>query len=291
MVRFGRDVSQLLGLRSAAQQCMTEERAADNARLSRALVDEFYRTALSVVTMTSLANALTGRHQVQLFGSIKAYMPPEATLYPVVKRGLVMSAIDHELMADLHAFYQEVQVATVQTNLDVERVKPIRLALSVEWKKLSWEWQAACGAGRKVLATISTAVEMDPVLTNRLEFLSDIAKAAEDGGIPCVAFDGVVIVPGIMDRRATERVRVGAPVWLESNAGLQRVTLQDISEGGMGLACCRALKMGMPIVVQLGCGRRLAGIAVWVRGDRAGVTFATPLLPGDPLLVPGNDFR
>ena len=163
--------------------------------------------------------------------------------------------------------------------------KTVQLATVIDWSALSLEWQWASECAFLVDTRRLVESNGDPLLAEREQFVLGIVQDARDGHSPCVTGDGVVIVPGLVDRRRDIRRPQGQRISLETNAGPQSVVLRDIGVGGMGLALCRGLQKGMPVTAVLANGRRLFGITVWSDLDRAGVRFTTPLLATDPLLT------
>ena len=63
-----------------------------------------------------------------------------------------------------------------------------------------------------------------------------------------------------------------------------RIFVRDVSGGGFGLEQVPILRAGTDAIIEISTGRRFSGIIVWYRLGRAGVRFARPLPPNDPLL-------
>lgn len=63
-----------------------------------------------------------------------------------------------------------------------------------------------------------------------------------------------------------------------------RIFVPDVSGGGFGLEQVPILRAGTDAIIEISTGRRFSGIIVWYRLGRAGVRFARPLPPNDPLL-------
>ena len=258
---------------------------ANERRQMESLLEEYIRAASQCVTITSVANAFAHNRPVRLFGSLHIYLPTEPTVFSAVTANLVETTLDPRTARDLEDFYGATRVAALRTMETCGGLRPIRLATAVDWSALLKDWHWACRLACLVRAErLTRSVDKDAVFTERLAFMRDTAKAAVKGHSPNVAGDGTVLVPGVLDRRSDQRLRVGRPVWIESNAGRQHATLQDLSASGMGLAFCHGLKSGMPVTAVLPNQRRLLGITVWASAERAGVRFVAPLLATDPIL-------
>lgn len=259
---------------------------ANQRRLSVSLLEEFIRSASLCVTATSVASAFAIHKPVRLFGSLHIYMPTEPTVFSAVAANLVATTLDPGITSDLEDYYAATQIAAIKTLEACSGLRPIRMATAVDWPVLLKDWHWACRLASQVRAErFMQCVDADPMVAERLDFMRDSVRAAREGKCPNIASDGTVVVPGLLDRRRDQRLRVGRPVWIESNAGRQQATLQDISASGMGLAFCRGLKPGMPVTTILPNGRRMLGITVWACIDRAGVRFVAPLLETDPILT------
>lgn len=78
------------------------------------------------------------------------------------------------------------------------------------------------------------------------------------------------------DRRATPRVRVALPAFLQADGKRQSVQILDLSAGGAKLTCATAIPAGTAIFLDcgtLGC----AGIVRWQTGGVLGLCFDSEL--------------
>jgi hypothetical protein len=148
-------------------------------------------------------------------------------------------------------------------------------------------WKIVCEAIAQVAGSVE-ALDTDPAINYQMRQLTDRLDLIAAGLSPCVAEDGFVVAPGVLDRRSETRVPILERIWIESNAGRQLVLLHDLSISGMGLARCSGLSKGMLASAELPGGRRVKGIVVWSKDGRAGIRLVQPLNPGDPLLVPSE---
>ena len=78
------------------------------------------------------------------------------------------------------------------------------------------------------------------------------------------------------DRRATPRVRVALPAFLQANGERQSVQILDLSAGGAKLTCGTEYAVGTAVFLDcgsLGC----AGVVRWQTGGTLGLCFDAEL--------------
>ncbi|MEE9589053.1 MAG: PilZ domain-containing protein, partial [Hyphomicrobiaceae bacterium] len=74
------------------------------------------------------------------------------------------------------------------------------------------------------------------------------------------------------------------PCIVTHNRKTSEAFVRDVSSGGLGLERVSQLVPDSIVFVELPSGRRFAGVVAWCDGSTAGIRFAKPLLPNDPLL-------
>ena len=80
------------------------------------------------------------------------------------------------------------------------------------------------------------------------------------------------------DRRATPRVAVALPAFLQANGTRQSVQILDLSAGGAKLTC--AIEVAAGTAVFLDCGTLgCAGVVRWQAGGTLGLCFDSELDP------------
>lgn len=78
------------------------------------------------------------------------------------------------------------------------------------------------------------------------------------------------------DRRATPRVRVALPAFLQGHGARQSVQILDLSAGGAKLTCAMEFAVGTAVFLDcgtLGC----AGVVRWQTGGTLGLCFDAEL--------------
>ncbi len=78
------------------------------------------------------------------------------------------------------------------------------------------------------------------------------------------------------DRRATPRVRVALPAFLQGDGSRQSVQILDLSAGGAKLTCGHEFAVGTTVL--LDCGSlACAGVVRWQTGGTLGLCFDSEL--------------
>lgn len=271
-------------LRLVRRQPLEPASAADV--LTANLASEFLTTALFTAVATSMVIALAAARPIRFSGSVSAYLPRAPELFPSVLLQSRDVFLTHRLTDELSRLYQQVSLTREMTPCNNEAWLGALSDAPVDWHHLAQAWQLLSGELRLFLLVLA---DMEPVRSSgklaRLLEIEGLVKSARYGGTPCVRTDGIVLIPGWLNRRFDRRVPVGISVRLDCGRGYQRVTLNDISISGVGLSSCPSLKTGTPVIVELPNSRVLTGRSAWCHGNNVGVQFTLPLAEADPLFV------
>lgn len=254
--------------------------------LTANLASEFLTTALFTAVATSMVLARAAARPIRFSGSVSAYLPRQPELFSSVVLQSRDVFLTHRLTGELSRLYQQVAFTREMTPFTNEAWHGESSDASLDWRQLAQAWQPLSGELRLFLLVLA---DMEPVRSSaqlaRLLEIEGLVKSTRYGGTPCVRTDGVVLVPGWLDRRSDRRVPVGISVRLDCGRGYQRVTLNDVSVSGAGLSSCPSLKSGTPVTLELPNGRVLTGRSAWCHGNTVGVRFTLPLEEADPLFV------
>lgn len=241
-----------------------------------ALAQEAYDVSLLVAVTGSVVNAIVASRRPQLRTSMAAYLPSPPILFPAsVGNATVASAMTTPAIQSLISYYGLVNFARSATLSYTVKREPGGVAGPISMETLGEAWQAAATQSIGVLTVLGfldkTSVlnhGSDNVPAARLvEMLWDVTL----GRSPCVRIDGAVIIPGWIERRGHLRREINAPATLSVGGQQQRVTVRDLSAGGVGIEGSADVKPGDRVSVSLGSGIMLEGIAVWNRDGRVGV--------------------
>jgi PilZ domain len=254
--------------------------------LTANLASEFLTTALFAAVTTSMVTALAAGRQIRFNGNVSTFFPRRPELFPSVMMQSQDVFLTHRLTGELSRLYQQVAFALEMTPYTNEAWRGTASDVTPDWRQLTQVWHPLSGEFRMFLLLLA---DMEPIRSSvqvsRLLEIEGLVKSARYGGTPCVRSDGVVFVPGWLDRRSDRRVPVGISVRLDCGRGYQRVTLNDISVSGAGLSSCPSLKSGTQITLELPNGRILNGHSAWCHGNTVGVRFSHPLNEADPLFL------
>jgi hypothetical protein len=77
-------------------------------------------------------------------------------------------------------------------------------------------------------------------------------------------------------------VRISA--YLEAGGRRRRILITEYSPLGLTLDRTAGIELDERVTVELRWGQRLPVRVVWVRGEKAGVRFLGPIVPGHPVL-------
>ena len=101
--------------------------------------------------------------------------------------------------------------------------------------------------------------------------------AGEDGAGP----SGRLEAPQLRQRRQSPRVAVQRTATLHLAAGDVEVRIEDMSRGGLGMVCERALTVKQEVKITLDNGRKVEGVIAGARNGRYGVALHAPLSDAD----------
>ena len=254
--------------------------------LTANLASEFMTTALFTAVATSMVAARAADRPIRFAGSVAAYLPRPPELFSSVVLQSRDVFLTHRLTGELSRLYQQVAFTREMTPNSNESWHSDPINKDLDWRLLAQAWQPLSGELRLFLLVLA---DMEPLRSSaqfaRLLEIEGLVKSTRYGGTPCVRTDGMVLVPGWLDRRSDRRIPVGISVRLECGRGYQRVTLNDISVSGAGLSSCPSLKSGTPVTLELPNGRTLSGRSAWCHGNSVGIRFLLPLEEADPLFV------
>lgn len=88
---------------------------------------------------------------------------------------------------------------------------------------------------------------------------------------------------GREERRRRARASTSLKAMIQTRQSEQLVTIENLSELGLGLAGIEVIEAGDDVIVALDDGRTLAGKTVWREEDRGGIVFSEPLISGETL--------
>lgn len=251
--------------------------------LHAALAQEAHDTALLVAATGSIVNAIVACKRPQLRASMATYLPAQPTLFPAaISSNSVSEALTPQTIQGMSAFYSIVAFARAATYNYTAKREPGGITGPISMETLSEAWQSAAMQAIGVLTTVGfldkksglfEATDDNSASLRLVEMLWGVTA----GRSPCVRIDGAVIVPGWIERRSHLRREINAPATMTLNGVRQRVTVRDMSAGGVGLEGGESVQPGDTVSIALGSGVKFDGVAVWNRDGRVGIKLSSPL--------------
>lgn len=263
-------------------------RAKHDALRLDAIRREIETTGLLVASAASLVNALAAghRHVSTIRRQLQASLPPELRCLTATMADFVVGPYPATLVAGLQEVPVRLGIARSMTMaLDGDDSNSVLLqAAARTWRRLCEvlldllrDLRGYGGAGEPPDADPSADASA-MVSTERL------LAAALLGGTPCVGLDGLLEVPGWIERRAVPRVLMDRPGALRVGAVHYPIRIADLSRTGAGFTGPLPSDIGDRCEIVFG-GTAIACRIVWHDGRRGGVQFDGALTVTDSLLA------
>ncbi len=243
--------------------------------LQAALIREARDISLLVAVSGSIVNVLATGQRLGLRSSLAAYVPPTPSVMPsAIKQMSHMDDARNNAVQGLVSFYALVSFARNATLVFADKREKSRKSPGVPIESLAEAWRAAAKQGINVLKLLDNdeaRAEFGQKDKYAAQRLVELLRGVELGRAPCVRIDGVVIVPGWIERRPQVRRQVVRPTEVAINGTNHTMVIRDISEGGIGLEGNAAAEPGDRVSIKLESGTHVSGIAVWSSDGRLGV--------------------
>jgi len=239
--------------------------------------------AVSASVVSAIAEGGPGRRLAQ---SIDTYLPAELALVTHIAGPMLRSDAGITLLSDLRAFEVRLDLLRRMSRAfaaDAREGTPGRSGVAIDI--LADGWRSFC---ETTVALLDATEAIGVGSSDKAGRLRALLLRAERGEHDLVDHEGIATVPGWAERRRHARHPVVIAATLVVGSAIHPVTVIDVSVGGLGLGQAPALARGCDVLVKLADGRRLTGRVAWSREDVAGIAFATPLDPADPLLTAGR---
>ena len=243
--------------------------------LQAALIREARDISLLVAVSGSMVNVLATGQRLGLRTSLAAYVPPLPSVLPSALRQLTqMDEAENKAVQGLVSFYALVSFARNATLVFADKREKSDMNEGVPVESLAEAWRAAAKHGISVLKLLDNSEvrtefgQKDKIAAQRLV---ELLRGVELGRAPCVRIDGIVIVPGRVERRVQVRRQVTRPTDVTINGVNHKMVVRDISEGGIGLEGNTGAEPGDRVSIKLECGAYVSGVAIWNSDGRLGV--------------------
>ncbi len=268
--------------RATASECGPGASAVTPDLLS-ALLREAETIGLFAAGTTSLVNAIAddiAEHRL-LVSQLPSALPDDPRLLSSALASLIGCGLDDALVAGIQDLPMRLALAR-------------RTAMSLTQRNvLPAARELACDAWRRVclgLLEVIRALRRErggPASRHALPnepSAERLLAAAALGGTPCIGPDGIVELPGWLERRARPRILLDHPAILTIANTSYEIVVRDISRGGAGLADVPEMDAASDCVLSLGA-RAIRGVILWRGEGRCGIRFDEELADLEEVLA------
>jgi len=256
--------------------------------LFEAMVCEFHWATLQIGAITCCMNASVASGRTWMLRSCGNLVPVESPVVKVALRAWQDLGIPRDIAAAIGRIYFDfadakrlamplITNAGLFVGPSIPRAKLEQI--TALWRKLSED----CNAAVQALEP-ETRWRLNELYSSNTFVLGKFLKAAATGAHGCVNQYGEVALPVLPQRRKTTRYMLLQPCRITAQGATSIAFARDISKNGIGLNCERELRLKDAVLIELRNGRRMRGVVVWRRGEKAGIQFDTALSDGDPLI-------
>ena len=252
------------------------------------LVSDTHTAALLTAVIAGAVNGFKSPNTVRSQAGLEMYVPQEPAMARSLGRWASEARLSPNAVGAAISFFEDLEPARRQLNRyfnDANVIGPER-AVALHRFALAGAWRGACQSAIAAINALNAETDDRLPELYRLNcgILSRLLQAAAAGETPCIAPNGEPFLPALPQRRRSSRRSVGQAALIIVNNQTFRGFVRDVSAGGFGLEQTPILEKGRQATIELSTGRRFTGTIVWYKRGRAGVRFARPLTPNDPLL-------
>ncbi|MGI9404586.1 MAG: PilZ domain-containing protein [Hyphomicrobium sp.] len=265
-----------------------ESEADSNGSFFEALVYEIHSAALLTVTIASAVNAFYEPAAQRSETSLKPYVPHEPAIITALRNLMIETDLDEGTTGVISDFFYDLAPARMVLDrylADASQIGDERAA-TLHRFSLTNSWRKACRDALSALQKLHHDVvrKLSAQYARNSNVLTKLLNETSNGGSPCLDVEGQIRLPDLPQRRRSARRTLCQPCIVTHNRKTSEAFVRDVSSGGLGLERVSQLVPDSIVFVELPSGRRLAGVVAWCDGSTAGIRFAKPLLPNDPLL-------
>lgn len=252
-----------------------------------ALVCEVHAAALLTATITSAVNAFRMPGAASEEAALRPYVPSEPAIISVLRNGMLETDLDSNTVRLVTQFFDGLGTARMALDryFDEARRMGGNRATTQHLLTLSTVWRRSCQEALLAVRQLQAdLLPLPPQYASNSKQLNNLLQDVIMGGTPCLDAEGQIVRPDLPQRRQSARRSVCQPCQLTYNGATAQAFVRDVSPGGFGLERVPQLVPKTTVEVELPSGRRFSGVVAWCSGSSAGVRFARPLLPNDPLI-------
>jgi len=264
-----------------------EQPAPCRSPLLEKLVTDTQTAALLTAATTSLINVMRTPSEARAPLVMRLYQPRPVSIELSLRVMRRNTQFAFSADAALTGYFSSLEPALCQSEQyfkDVDLLG-IERAVALHYWALASVWRPVCHRASEALCELSrdTRHKLPEFYGLTAAVLCRLLDAAAGGEAPCIDLSGHPYLPPLPQRRLAARRMLGQSAMLSVGGRTYSAYVRDISQGGIGLEHIDNLSEGQIGTVELATGRRFTGSIVWTGPGRAGLRFAMPLSPNDPL--------
>ncbi len=252
-----------------------------------ALVCEVHSAALLTAAITSAVNAFPREGSVRSADGLRPYIPSEPAIVSVLRNGMLETDLNEHTVRLVIQYFDDLAPARIALDRYFAEANHIGedRAATLHLLTVSTAWRRACQDALLAVRQLhSELLRLPAQYTSNSKLLNNLLQDAIMGGSPCLDAEGQIALPDLPQRRQSARRTVCQPCQLTYNRATSQAFVRDVSPGGFGLERVPQLVPKTQVEIEMPSGRRFSGVVAWSSGSSAGIRFARPLLPNDPLL-------
>jgi PilZ domain len=253
------------------------------------LVGETHAAALRTATVASCVNALRSGHLVIAPQSLTSLIPLQCSVLDGVAHCREELGLTAESFRAATEFFGSLGYAqsSASTFCNDAAQWGTEQACFLHLKNVSAVWRRVSTLAFNAVVTLDPGIErcLPARYGENTAVLKRMLAEVIAGGQPCLDVNGQPYIPDLPQRRPAPRRTINKPCIVEHQGKTARAMVKDISSSGLGLEGAPDMTPQKVAVIEFEDGRCVAGMVVWAKGTRAGITFQTSLSVKDALLV------
>lgn len=274
--------------KSFLSESPVEETGVAVSPVLESLICDTHSAGLLTAAVTSVVNRIKNESIARAEAELLPILPKDPTSMLIFRHWSSDSDISSDTLAAVISYFTELETARRmigQYFADLRLIGADRAATLHQFTLVK-TWRASCKSGSTAIIALSD--EFDDKLPSlyalNVGILTRLLDASAQGEAPLARDNGQIYLPALPQRRHSSRRILNQAAKLQHRGIVTDVFVRDVSEGGLGLDSPGKLEKNQVAVIELSNGRRLSGSIVWFKRGRAGMKFARPLSPNDPLL-------
>lgn len=250
---------------------------AGNDRVAAELLDELLNSALLAASAASLALWASKTGDTQGLHRLAGHVPSQPQCYSRMLSEITTDPAFSGFAAELRDYYDHLAFVRVLTRWDTAcAVAGGQAAMIADCQEAAW--QRLAEAGLAAIEATSSHVSPPTIEAKKvkIEQTQRLLESIVWNAPSSVDDNGKITVPQWRDRRNPRRSLFDLNVYLLINGSIQRVSVVDASERGLGISGIVGAAAGDQVDLVLHIDHIIPGRVVWTKGERAGIALDEP---------------